>query len=64
MACDCRKECVRGSCLCIDNGFKCTDSCKNDSCDNMRRDEDELSAYSEEHSDDDDDYDDTDMFFI
>lgn len=39
LACDCKRKCVAGSCICIDNDLRCTDSCKFDGCENMRIDE-------------------------
>ena len=36
LACDCRQECVKGSCLCIHIRTKSTKSCKIDSSGNMQ----------------------------
>lgn len=56
MACDCRRQCMEESCLSIDNGFKCTDSGKFHSRDNMRNNEEGESAYlSSDDSDCDND---------
>ena len=61
LACGYRKKCVKGSCLCIDNGLKCIDSCKIDRCGNMRNnDEDKLVTIS---YDSDGEYDDFDTVF-
>ncbi len=35
MACSCKKECKNGDCPCVTNGLKCTDMCKNTSCENQ-----------------------------
>ena len=60
LASDYRKKCVKEQCLSFDNGLKCTDSCKIDSCGNMRNnDEDKLDTIS---CNSDGEYDDLDIF--
>ena len=45
LACEWRKECVKASFLCVDNGINCANSCKINSFGNMQNnDEDESDA--------------------
>jgi len=56
LSCDCKKRCVVGSCLCIDNQMRCTEACKLENCENKSNHVEE----SDLESDDDVYYDDED----
>lgn len=53
MFCTCKKECVGGSCPCVDNMLSCTDACTKQECNNFADNEDESEEFSEEDYTDD-----------
>ena len=53
IVCGCLRKCVAGSCSCIDNNLKCTETCHKHNCDN-ENDDTTVNGY-EEFSDDDED---------
>ena len=59
MACDCKKQCTAGSCLCIDNGMKCTESCKLEECRNKADVDVNVSDLEESDEDETDEEDET-----
>ena len=55
--CTCSRQCVEGSCQCIDNSLYCTDACIKQNCDNMFSEQDEEDFCCDDDEDDEDDYD-------
>ena len=61
MACQCKRVCKEGECVCLDKGLKCTPMCNLQNCGNMRDEvEDEMTVDIESDYDDDNDDDDDD----
>jgi hypothetical protein len=60
MACQCKRVCKEGECVCLDKRLKCTPMCKLQECGNMRVDDVEVTVDIELNDDDDDDNDDDD----
>ena len=60
LSCDCKKECVQDSCICIQNYLKCTNLCKLTSCANQPPEYDNNKTDLHNDSDDSDDDDDDD----
>jgi hypothetical protein len=53
LSCDCAKECVEETCLCLQNNQRCTYLCKLVTCSNQKDDDENNETDISEDSDDD-----------
>ena len=57
LSCECSRKCLSKSCVCLDNGFNCTNACRLKSCSNMIEDneisfiDNEMCTYSDSETD-------------
>ena len=60
LACNCKRKCERPSCICLENGLKCTDMCRLQDCENqdsvIDMDYSDTGEDIEDDIEDDDDY--------